>query len=92
MLVTSFTQVSAKEIVRLYSLRMQTEETYRDMKSHKYGWSFEDALSSTVERLSVLLLIGALASLAACLVGWIVERRGGHRAWQRRERWRDLCL
>jgi hypothetical protein len=82
LLVTTLKEAPAAEVMRLYSLRMQTEESYRGLKSHRYGWSFEDSLSRTAERLSVLLLIGALACLAACLVGWIVEQRGRHRDYQ----------
>jgi hypothetical protein len=64
MLATSLT-CTAKSVVALYQTRMQTEETYRGFKSHLFGWSFEDARSTTAERLAVLLLIGILAALVA---------------------------
>jgi hypothetical protein len=28
---------------------MQIEETFRDKKSHRFGWSFEDARSDSTE-------------------------------------------
>jgi hypothetical protein len=80
-LATSLT-CSAREVVRLYRSRMQTEETYRGLKSHAYGWSFEDSRSTTARRLAVLFLIGALAMLVASIVGYIAESRGLHRTYQ----------
>jgi hypothetical protein len=65
---------SAHEVTRIYALRMQTEETYRGLKSHRFGWSFEDSPSTTAHRLAVLLLIGVLAALVVTLVGWLSER------------------
>lgn len=60
---------SAAAIVSLYAKRMQIEQSFRDLKSHRYGCAFEDTLSRSGERLEMLLLIHMLASLAAWLVG-----------------------
>lgn len=58
----------AAVIVSLYAKRMQIEQSFRDLKSHRYGCGFEDTLSRSAERLEMLLLIHMLASLVAWLV------------------------
>jgi hypothetical protein len=61
--------VSAAAIVTRYARRMQIEQSFRDLKSHRYGCGFEDTLTRSAERLEMLLLIHMLASLMAWLVG-----------------------
>jgi hypothetical protein len=81
-LVTSIEHVPARHITSIYALRMRTEESYRDLKNHRFGFCFEDARSRSAKRLSVLLLLGVLAMLASCLVGFIAEQRSWHRRYQ----------
>ena len=69
-------------VIRLYQTRMQIEEAFRDLKNHRYGFSFRDCMSRQLHRLENLLLIGALASLAAWLVGKVAELKGIHRQYQ----------
>jgi hypothetical protein len=40
LLATSLTAEAATWVVGRYSLRMQIEETFRDAKNHRFGWSF----------------------------------------------------
>lgn len=61
--------LSAEKIVRLYARRMQIEQSFRDLKSHRFGCAFEDTLTRLPKRLEMLLLIFALASLLAWLTG-----------------------
>lgn len=68
----SLAELSGAEIVRLYAKRMQIEQSFRDLKSHRYGCAFEDTLTRDPRRLEMLLLIHALASLAAWLEGLAV--------------------
>ena len=68
LLATSLT-VQARVIVATYRTRMQIEETFRDFKSHRYGWSLEDVRCRTPARVDVLLLIAALATIAMHMVG-----------------------
>lgn len=68
----SLAELSAAEIVRLYAKRMQIEQAFRDLKSHRYGCAFEDTLTRDPRRLEMLLLIHALATLAAWLEGLAV--------------------
>lgn len=65
----SLATLPATEIVRLYASRMQIEQSFRDLKSHRYGCAFEDTLTRTGKRLEMLLLIHALATLIAWLEG-----------------------
>ena len=65
----SLNELSAAAIVSLYAKRMQIEQSFRDLKSHRYGCAFEDTLTRESRRLEMLLLIHMLASLAAWLVG-----------------------
>ena len=51
----------AKKVVNIYKTRMQIEEAFRAMKSHRYGLGFSDNLSKKIKRLDILLLLGLLA-------------------------------
>ena len=57
------------QVVACYGKRMQIEESFRDLKSHQYGAGFEDSLTRKANRLTILLLLQTLASLAAWLTG-----------------------
>ena len=65
----SLNDFTAAAIVSLYAKRMQIEQSFRDLKSHRYGCAFDDTLTRSGERLEMLLLIHMLASLAALLAG-----------------------
>jgi hypothetical protein len=69
-----------RRIKRRYEQRMQIEETFRDLKSHRHGLGLRYCRSRDVERMQVLLLVGALATLALWLAGLCAKERG----WQRR--------
>ena len=71
-LATSLTQLPS-DVVAVYRLRMQIEETFRDTKSHRYGWSFEDTGSRTARRLNNLLLIAILGCYVTVVVGVAAE-------------------
>lgn len=60
---------SARRIKQLYAQRMQIEQTFRDSKSHRVGMGLRYGRTGDVERMQVLLLIGALATLALWLAG-----------------------
>ena len=65
----SLAAYTAAEIVAFYAKRMQIEQSFRDLKSHRFGAAFEDSLTRDPRRLEMLLLIHALATLAAWLEG-----------------------
>lgn len=74
------TSTLAKRVVACYSQRMQIEESFRDVKSTRFGLSLELHLTWQVERLQSLLLIAHLALLVAWLLGKATELTGQH--WQ----------
>lgn len=69
---------NAEQIVRLYSFRMQIEQSFRDMKNNKYGFSFKHTLTRSIKRLNVLLLIAAIVNFIVWSVGVLAERRKWH--------------
>jgi hypothetical protein len=82
LLATSLSDGDAADIVRKYAARMQIEETFRDAKSHRFGWSLGTVRLSTPDRAAVLLALAALAFLVATLIGMTAERHGRHRGYQ----------
>ncbi len=82
LLATSMEEPAAQAIVATYALRMKIEETFRDAKNHRFGWSLRDVRSRSGERLTVLLLLAALGTIAVTLLGFEAERRRVHRAYQ----------
>jgi hypothetical protein len=82
LLATSVSEGDAAAIVRQYAKRMQIEETFRDAKNHRFGWSLGTVRLSTPHRAAVLLTLAALAFLITTLIGMAAERSGRHRAYQ----------
>jgi len=54
---------AAKRIMKLYALRMQIEETFRDCKGRRWGFGLPYARSRDPQRWAILLLIGTLATV-----------------------------
>ncbi len=71
---------SSRQLIGLYTRRMQIEGSFRDLESHRYGAAFEDSLTRIGQRLAVLLMIHTLACFACWLLGMCCERNG-HDAW-----------
>jgi hypothetical protein len=68
--------LSAKEVVALYSGRMQIEETFRDLKSTQWGMGLSNSQTRHPKRLAILLLIAALLSFALWLIGLTARKSG----------------
>ena len=64
---------SAEKIISLYKLRMQIELQFRDLKSSRYGFGFEQSLTKDVTRINNLLFIGYVAMTAVWLTGFVGE-------------------
>lgn len=72
----------AKRISTLYSRRMTIEEGFRDLKSPQYGFGMEQNKTIKRERLTVWLMLAALACLVAWIVGYCAEQEGLHYQFQ----------
>jgi len=75
-------EYEAHQVVACYRLRMQIEETFRDEKNPRFGWSFGYARSKSCRRYEVLLLLATLGMLAMVMLGRAAEARGLHRGYQ----------
>jgi len=73
---------AGKRIVKLYSLRMQIEETFRDLKNARWGLGLQYARSRSHARLENLLLIGTLAMFVIWLAGLIAKTKEWIRHFQ----------
>ena len=69
-------------IIKLYFLRMEIEEGFRDLKSSQFGFSFEHAYSIKIRRIQVLLMIAMLAAYILFFIGWISEINKWHYQFQ----------
>jgi hypothetical protein len=70
----------AGKAVKLYALRMQIEEAFRDLKSTRFGLSLQLHHTYQLERLQVLLLIATLALMVAWIIGKATRHTGQHRS------------
>jgi hypothetical protein len=75
-------QSQAQRIIKLYKTRMQIEESFRDTKSHRIGFSLSESLTRNKQRLEILLLIGALATFNTWLLGILAELGKWHYRYQ----------
>src|SRR4029077_13484627 len=57
LLATSLADADASSVVALYAKRMQIEETFRDAKSDRFGWSLGQVRLSTPQRTTALLVL-----------------------------------
>lgn len=69
LLLATSLAAQVRTVVATYRTRMQIEETFRDFKSHRYGWSLEDVRCRTTARVDVLLLIASFAAIAMHMLG-----------------------
>lgn len=75
-------EISAVEIMRLYGKRMQIEESFRDLKNTRNGFSLRHCRSYQAARLNVALLIAALAMLLLWLLGTAAKQKNLHYSFQ----------
>lgn len=75
LLATSLT-CNVRKVVAVYATRMQLEESFRDLKSSRFGWAFECVRSKKPPRTEVLLMLATLTTLATLTVGSAAEREG----------------
>lgn len=73
---------STSAVTALYKRRMTIEEGFRDTKNEYYGLGIARSRSTSIKRLSVLLLIAFLAQWQLYLIGKSAEMQGYHLAFQ----------
>lgn len=67
--------LSVQAAVAVYAQRMQIEESFRDLKSERFGLGFSANRSTQKDRLGVLLLVACLASFVLRLIGEVGKTR-----------------
>ena len=74
------TSLKAKEkpvlITNIYRQRMRIEENIRDTKCSHYGLGLKNSLTCCPQRMDILLLIAAIATLAAWIAGLFTKSNG----------------
>jgi len=73
---------SPQKVVAHYRCRMQIEQTFRDNKNSRFGFSLAEARTRTARRADVLTLLANLAHLTTTLAGLIAEQRHLDRGYQ----------
>ncbi len=59
----------AKKFVKYYKARMQIEESFRDVKSHRFGLGLNYHRTYSAKRLQILLLTATLAFMRLWIIG-----------------------
>lgn len=80
-----------QKIIKIYRVRMQIEEGFRDLKSTKYGFGFEHVNTHHIYRLNIFFLIAMLASFLAWIIGWLAEKENLQAQYQANStRWKRI--
>lgn len=82
LLISSIKAKEALDIVKIYALRMQIEQNFRDMKSSHYGFGLEHSGTKDFMRLENLLLIAIIATFMAFILGLAAEKKNLHWTYQ----------
>ena len=72
LLATSLTS-RPEIVVAIFAKRMRIEQTFRDVKNFRWGWSLRHCGSRSRERIEMLLLVGALALFVQQVIGRAAE-------------------
>lgn len=73
---------TARDIVKIYSARMQIEESFRDAKCTEYGIGLNGSRTYKTNRLAALVAIATVANLFSWILGQAVKTAGHHRSFQ----------
>lgn len=71
-----------REIMKIYSRRMQIEQNFRDEKSERFGSGLRATHSRAADRILALSLLAPLSSVVLWLLGYHFENRGLHLRYQ----------
>ncbi len=82
LLFTSSDDFKPREVMKIYSRRMQIEQNFRDEKSERFGFGLRASRSRTVERMLILSLLATLSTIVMWLMGYHFENKGLHVRYQ----------
>lgn len=72
----------SEKIIKNYALRMQIEQNFRDDKNERWGFGMQYSRTTSTERMTILLLVAAIASYVLLIFGVASETKGLHRKFQ----------
>ena len=75
-------EITASQLMKMYSKRMQIEEAFRDIKNTRNGFCLRNCRSYNKERLDVALLIGAIGMFLLWLIGIATKNKKVHYSFQ----------
>ncbi|NHB90485.1 IS4 family transposase [Photorhabdus tasmaniensis] len=82
LIFSSIDDLKPREIIKLYSRRMQIEQNFRDEKSERFGFGLRASHSRSAGRMLVLSLLATLSTIVLWLIGYHVENKGLHLRYQ----------
>ncbi len=81
-LIASSMDSPANIIIKLYGKRTQIENSFRDTKNQRIGFSLNDTGTRNIERLNILLLIVYIASMGLWFIGQCAKENKRHYQFQ----------
>jgi hypothetical protein len=82
LIFSSMNDFKPREVMKLYSRRMQIEQNFRDEKSERFGFGLRASYSRSCGRMLVLSLLATLSTIVLWLVGYHAENKGLHLRYQ----------
>ncbi|MBS9424558.1 IS4 family transposase [Photorhabdus caribbeanensis] len=82
LIFSSTDDLKPREIIKLYSRRMQIEQNFRDEKSERFGFGLRASHSRSAGRMWVLSLLATLSTIVLWLIGYHAENKGLHLRYQ----------
>ncbi|HHB1475379.1 TPA: IS4 family transposase [Yersinia enterocolitica] len=82
LLFSSTNDFKPREVMKLYSRRMQSEQNFRDEKSERFGFGLRASYSRSTGRMLVLSLLATLSTIVLWLLGYHAENKGLHLRYQ----------
>ncbi len=75
-------QYKARQIINIYKKRMQIEQNFRDDKNCRYGLAWRLSGTTSINRLTILLLIATIATFFLWWIGLTAQQQGLHLRFQ----------
>lgn len=67
---------------KIYEKRMQIEQNFRDDKNQRYGLSWRFSRTKDIKKMSILILIAAIATYILWMIGFAAEKKKLHYHFQ----------